>query len=120
MLPDEILAAQKNPLEYARSRLDLPLSMASVADPTMGWVTETARALKDIPGQIDGGPVEKGLGTVALAPFVGAQKMVEGVGQFGDMAGSAAVGGYDALKRALKQMKVDAERRKGTDIRSYR
>ena len=27
---------------------------------------------------------------------------------------------FDAIKRTLKQMRVDAERRKGTDIKTYR
>jgi hypothetical protein len=37
-----------------------------------------------------------------------------------DNVSAMASGGYDAIKRTLKQMKEDAERRKGTDIKTYR
>jgi hypothetical protein len=90
--------------------LDASLDLASFFDPSMGYATETARALKDLPGKVGGA------GTLALAPVVGATNMLGNIGQLPE----AAVGGYDALKRTLKQMKVDAERRKGTDIKSYR
>jgi len=90
--------------------LDTSLDLASILDPSMGYATETVRALKDLPGKVGGA------GTLALAPVVGATNMLGNIGQLPE----AAVGGYDALKRTLKQMRVDAERRKGTDIKTYR
>ena len=90
--------------------LDTSLDLASILDPSMGYATETVRALKDLPSKVGGA------GTLALAPVVGATNMLGNIGQLPE----AAAGGYDAIKRTLKQMKADAERRKGTDIRSYR
>ena len=77
--------------------LDTSLDLASILDPSMGYATETVRALKDLPSKVGGA------GTLALAPVVGATSMLSNIGQLPE----AAVGGYDALKRAMKQMKVD-------------
>ena len=77
--------------------LDASLDLASFFDPSMGYATETARALKDLPGKVGGA------GTLALAPVVGATNMLGGIGQLPEMAGA----GLAAVKRAMKQMQAD-------------
>jgi len=85
--------------------LDTSLDVAGFFDPSMGYATETARALKDLPGKAGG------LGTVALAPVVGATNMLSSIGQLPELAGA----GLDAIKRAIKAQQEDARRMKAFD-----
>ncbi|MBU6408728.1 MAG: hypothetical protein KGS44_16645, partial [Alphaproteobacteria bacterium] len=71
--------------------LDTSLDVASFFDPSMGYATETARALKDLPGKV--GPA----GAVALAPLTGATEALASVGQLPELM----VAGGRALARAL-------------------
>lgn len=71
--------------------LDTSLDVASFFDPTGGYATETARALKDLPGKV--GPA----GAVALAPLTGATEALGSIGQLPELG----VAGGRAIARAL-------------------
>jgi len=86
--------------------LDTSLDVAGFFDPSMGYATETARALKDLPGKVGAA------GTVALAPVQGAVNMLGGIGQLPDMAAS----GLAAIKRAIKAQQEDAQRMRAFDV----
>lgn len=87
--------------------LDTSLDVASIFDLSGGYATETARALKDLPQQIQGSALNKGAGTLALAPLTGATEALSSIGQLPDMA----VDGYRAVSRALARAKADADAR---------
>lgn len=71
--------------------LDTSLDIASFVDPSLGYATETVRALKDLPGQVGAA------GTVALAPVVGATEMLGSIGQLPELG----VAGGRAIARAI-------------------
>lgn len=98
-VPDSVGAAPASALARALARqlpefnraVDTSLDVASFFDPSMGYATETARALKDLPGKV--GPA----GAVALAPLTGATEALAGVGQLPELG----VAGGRAIARAL-------------------
>lgn len=98
-VPDSVGAAPASALARALARqlpefnraLDTSLDAASFFDPTMGYATETARALKDLPAKV--GPA----GAVALAPLTGATEALASIGQLPELG----VAGGRALARAL-------------------
>lgn len=77
--------------------LDTSLDIVSLADISGGYATETARALKDLPQQIQGSALNKGAGTLALAPLVGATKTLGSIGQLPELG----VAGGRAIARAI-------------------
>ncbi len=96
---DRVGAASSTALARALARqaprfneaLDTSLDVASFFDPTGGYATETARALKNLPGKV--GPA----GAVALAPLTGATESLGSIGQLPELG----VAGGRAIARAI-------------------